>query len=249
VKIVTTSWDDGDIRDLRVAELLLRYGVRGNFYVPVKPFRGLPSLNVSQMRNMSGAGLEIGAHTVDHEIMSELTPAQTAEVVTSCKRYLEDNLGVEVPMFCYPRGRYKAYTIECLRRAGYQGARTTRMLATSTHFDPFEMPTSSQAFPHSTVRFLRNMARAKNLPGMYDYLAHLHNEGDWVALGKKMFDRVAQDGGIWHLYGHSWELDELNLWAGLEELLSYVEGREGFSYLTNSQTLQQVGLAPQPVLN
>lgn len=249
MKIVTTSWDDGDIRDLRIAEMLLKHGIRGNFYVPVKPFRGNPALRAGEMRSMISAGLEIGAHGVDHEIMSELSLDETTRVVSSCKRYLEDRLGDEVPMFCYPRGRYKAYTIDCLRQAGYLGARTTRMLATKPDFDPFRMPTSSQAFPHTPVRYLRNMARARNVTGMYDYLIRLRTRHDWVALGKKMFDRVAGEGGIWHLYGHSWELDELNLWAGLDELLAYAGGREGFAYLTNSQTLQQLGLAPQPVLN
>lgn len=238
MQIVTTSWDDGDIRDLRIADLLLKYGMRGSFYVPVTPFRGLPSLNAAQMRFMTSSGLEIGAHGVDHEIMSEISLEKTAEVVTTSKRFLEDTLGGEVPMFCYPRGRYTAQTIRCLREAGYRGARTTRMLSTSPDFDVFQMPTSSQVYPHPPVRYLRNLARAKNIGGMYDYLFRLGREQDWVRLGKTLFDRVRSEGGIWHLYGHSWEIDELGLWAGLEELLRYASSRDNVLYLTNSQVLQ-----------
>ena len=32
---ITTSWDDGHPLDLRVAELLAKYGLQGTFYVPM----------------------------------------------------------------------------------------------------------------------------------------------------------------------------------------------------------------------
>ena len=240
MQIVTTSWDDGDIRDLRIADLLQKYGMRGSFYVPLKPFRGQPSLSHDHMRCMTSSGLEIGAHGVDHEIMSELSAEETGCVVTTCKRSLEDVLGAEVPMFCYPRGRFAGHTIPCLKQAGYRGARTTRMLSTSADFDKFQMPTSAQVYPHPPVRYLRNLARAKNVTGMFDYLFHLRRQPSWVQLGKTLFDRVQRDGGIWHLYGHSWEIDELGLWDGLEELLKYVSGKDNVLYLTNSKVLQQV---------
>jgi peptidoglycan-N-acetylglucosamine deacetylase len=243
MQIVSTSWDDGDIRDLRIAELLSKYGMRGSFYVPVKPFRGAPSLTPDHMRSMTSSGLEIGAHGVDHEIMSEISENQTMEVVTTSKKFLEDTLGSEVPMFCYPRGRFASYTIPCLQKAGYRGARTTRMLSTSAEFNKFQMPTSSQVYPHPPVRYMRNLARAKNIPGMFDYLFRLRGEQDWVKIGKTLFDRVQGDGGIWHLYGHSWEIDELGLWAGFEELLKYVSGKPDVLYLTNSKILKHSSAA------
>jgi len=85
---------------------------------------------------------------------------------------------------------------------------------------------------------MRNLARAKNVSGMFDYVFRLHGEQDWVKIGKTLFDRVDADGGIWHLYGHSWEIDELGLWDGFEELLKYVSGREDVLYITNGEALQ-----------
>ncbi len=32
----TTSWDDGSIYDMRLAELLLKYGLKATFYIPLK---------------------------------------------------------------------------------------------------------------------------------------------------------------------------------------------------------------------
>ena len=57
----------------------------------------------------------------------------------------------------------------------------------------------------------------------------------WVELGKQLFSEVLQQGGIWHLYGHSWEIDELGLWTDLCELLDHVSHREGVRYLNNGQ--------------
>ena len=33
--LVTTSWDDGHPLDIRLAEMLARYGVLGTFYIPM----------------------------------------------------------------------------------------------------------------------------------------------------------------------------------------------------------------------
>jgi hypothetical protein len=49
---------------------------------------------------------------------------------------------------------------------------------------------------------------------------------------------VVGSGGVWHLYGHSWEIEREQLWPQLEQLLQYVSGRKGVAYRTNGQTLQ-----------
>lgn len=237
VSIVTTSWDDGDARDLKISEFLLERGLRGTFYVPLRPFRNMSALTDADTRDMIAAGLEIGAHGVDHEIMSDLSADETLQVATKCKCVLEDRLGTDVSMFCYPRGRYNRQTIRCLQKAGYRGARTTRMVNTRPGFRAFEMPTSSQAYPHTPVRYLRNMARGRNLGGIFDYFTNLRSENDWVQLGMKLFDRVLEQGGIWHIYGHSWEIDELGLWTGLKYILDYVSSRKNVLYLTNGELL------------
>nr|MBA3913916.1 polysaccharide deacetylase family protein [Terriglobales bacterium] len=128
--IVTTSWDDGDARDLRVVEALVERQLCGTFYCPVKPYNDKPAVTKADMREMVSQGLEVGAHGISHEIMTE-TPAERLDgIVSGCKAYLEDALGGAVPMFCYPRGRYTRQAVQALRRAGYEGARTIRMFAT-----------------------------------------------------------------------------------------------------------------------
>lgn len=240
--IVTTSWDDGDPTDLKIAELLAAWGLCGTFYVPIQGHHTPKRVNGSDLRFLAEKGFEIGAHGVSHSNLTQCNPEDLAREVGYSKRYLEDELGRAVRMFAYPNGRYNHQVVLSLKEAGYSGARTTRMLARTIHFDPFQMPTSIQAYPHSRSRYLRNLGRAFSILRTTEYLLRLQQAGRWVDLAKTLFDAVLRNGGVWHLYGHSWEVDELQLWNSLKEIFSYVSMQPGVLYLSNSQVLN---LSPQ----
>jgi peptidoglycan/xylan/chitin deacetylase (PgdA/CDA1 family) len=239
-KIVTTSWDDGDCADLKVAEILRSRGSRGTFYIPIN-YRERP-LSHSELRALALEGFEIGAHGFSQKPLWGLQPKELAQEVGPCKQILEDILGKEVELFCYPRGRYDANAIHALQEAGYKGARTVRMLATRPVTDPFQLPTTLQVFPHPRLDYLKNVARAQSLESLQSGMVNILRLGNWVELGKSLFDKVMEDGGIWHLFGHSWEIEKLGLWDDLREMLDYVSRREGVSYVPNCALLQ-----PQPI--
>jgi peptidoglycan-N-acetylglucosamine deacetylase len=236
-RIVTTSWDDGDALDLTIAELLRSRGLAGTFYVTIAPYQGRPALQQADLRSLSSEGLEVGAHSLSHRNVASLSPRELDEDVRTCKKALEDVVGREVRMFCYPWGRYNRRVINCLRSAGYLGARTTRMLAWALDFKPFEMPTTLQAYPHATTTYLRNLTRSGNWRGAVRYLTQFAGTDGWVKLGKKLFDLVLKRGGVWHLYGHSWEIENLGLWDDLRQILDYVSGREEIMYIPNGELL------------
>jgi len=150
-------------------------------------------------------------------------------------------------MFCYPRGRYNQEVLDAVRKAGYRGARTTRMLCQRGSFSAFEMPTTLQAYPHDSFTYYKNLGKRRDLPGLYKYVIELRRLQSWVELGKKLFDQCLQEGGIWHLYGHSWEIEELGLWEDLRQMLDYVRGRPGVIYANNSQALQFLQQELKPV--
>lgn len=240
--MVSTSWDDGDRSDLRVAEMLSAHGLKGTFYIPIEPFPAARELGIQEIRDLARS-FEIGGHTLSHRSLPELNyPDQEREVV-ECKRILENRLGSEVRSFCYPNGRLSRETVRCVERAGYQGARTTRMLRSSFRFPRFEMPTTLQAFPHPPQAYLRNAIKGRNLAGLARFAVHLRHTRTWVDIGKALFDQILEDGGIWHIYGHSWELERLNLWGQLEELLGYVARRPGVCYVTNAGVSQLLSRA------
>ena len=236
--IVTTSWDDGDRADLRLAEMLRSRAIKGTFYVPNNPYGGRPALSHADLRALSSDGFEIGAHSVSHKLLWGLSAEELAKEVNPCKPMLEDILGTEVRMFCYPCGRYDSNVIRALKEAGYSGARTVRMLSTRLEFNPFEMPTTVQIIPHRTSSYIKNVARARKMEGVQVFLAHMTRLENWLELGKRLFDSVLQSGGMWHLYGHSHEIEKLGLWQELEEILDYVGNRKGVMYVPNCEVIR-----------
>ncbi len=240
--IVTTSWDDGDRADLRVMEMLAAHGMKGTFYVPIDAFKAGRELTDQQMRKMAAEKFEIGSHSVSHRSLNELSRGDQRRQIFDCKRILEDRLGQPIKTFCYPNGKVTRHAVRCVEEAGYQGARTARMLRSSLDFPRFEMPTTIQAYPLVPGHYIRNLLRGGNVAGLVDYGLRLRRAASWVDVCKMLFDDVSKKGGCWHLYGHSWELEELNLWEPVEELFGYVSKKEGVHYLTNAGVYEFLGI-------
>jgi peptidoglycan-N-acetylglucosamine deacetylase len=237
--IVTTSWDDGSPKDLRVADLLCSRGLGATFYVPLSHERH-PVMDGADLRSLRNDGFEIGGHGISHSILSRLSTKEIDREVRGCKEKLEDILGERLDSFCYPRGRFSCRVQQRLQIAGYKGARTTRMFAVSADFDPFEMPTTLQAYPHRKSTYVKNLTKARNFGGLCRYALRFVRVDNWLDLGRQLFDVVLRKGGIWHLYGHSWEIEELGLWADLQEMLTYVSKRPGVAYMSNGAVLKWV---------
>jgi peptidoglycan/xylan/chitin deacetylase (PgdA/CDA1 family) len=237
---VTTSWDDADRSGLKVADVLNRHGLRGTFYVPTGRLGHDPFFTAADLRTLSVAGFEIGAHTVSHAILTEIGPEELKHEVGDCKVVLQQILGAEVTMFCYPKGRFNAEVVSAVKLAGYRGSRGTQMLDSTSVFDRFAMPTTVQAYPHRRSNYVRNLIRLGAFGALFESVPDLVGFDGWLELGKKRFDRVMSHGGIWHLYGHPWEIEKLGLWEQLGEMLQYVSNRSGVEYVTNGQLLELV---------
>ena len=232
--IVTTSWDDGDPLDLKLARLLADRSLGGTFYIPVKGHHRSPRMDRAGMLALDSQGFEIGAHGVSHPNLPQCDALQLVHEVDTCKQRLEDDLSKEVSMFAYPNGRHNSHVIAALRRAGFVGARTTAMLASELVFDPFRMPTSLQAFPHSQLDYLKNFLTSGDFRRNWSHLTRLPRVRNWAELAMRLFDSVVSSGGVWHLYGHSWEINDFKLWEELRVVLDYVSNRQGVIYLPNS---------------
>lgn len=232
--VVTTSWDDGDPLDLRLARMLADRRLAGTFYIPIKGHHRSARMDRAGMLSLDSQGFEIGAHGVSHPNLPQCDAARLAREVITSKQRLENDLGKEVSMLAYPNGRHNSTVIASVRRAGFVGARTTAMLACELTFDPFRMPTSVQAFPHSQLDYLKNFLTSGDFRRNWSHLTQLPRARRWVDLAMHLFDSVVSSGGVWHLYGHSWEINDFKLWEGLRVVLDYVSNRPGVLYLPNS---------------
>lgn len=78
-----------------------------------------------QLADLAAAGMEIGAHSIDHpDLRGRSLRLQFAEVAAP-KLAIETRLGIPVTSFAYPSGRFDATTVDVLRAAGYRAAATT----------------------------------------------------------------------------------------------------------------------------
>jgi hypothetical protein len=60
-----------------------------------------------------------------------------------------------------------------------------------------------------------------------------------MELAKLFFLEVLRNGGVWHLWGHSWEIEEYGLWDDLREVLEMVGRHPNVQYLANSELIQR----------
>lgn len=80
-----------------------------------------------ECRALDRAGVEIGAHTVNHLVLSSLDPTRQRLEIEGSLRDLESWLGHPVPSFAYPYGRtwdYDKDTLEVLASLGFRSAIT-----------------------------------------------------------------------------------------------------------------------------
>ena len=79
-------------------------------------------MNWEQAKEMSLNGMEIGSHTMSHQILAQLTDKEQEVEIKESKQVIEKNIGTEVHSIAYPVGRYHCYTeksCQLSEQAGY----------------------------------------------------------------------------------------------------------------------------------
>lgn len=219
--LVTTSWDDGHPLDLRIAEMLATHGLKGTFYVPVH-YASIPRMSCSEIVELRRMGMEIGSHTMTHPRLNRLPDDVALRELSESKAYLEDLLSEPVTAFCYPEGKFTPRQIPLLERAGYKLARTTMGFRTGFATQPYLMPVAMQFWRHPRHVLLRHELLLRNFQGAADWLRLWRNEKDVVALAQAILEHVAERGGVFHLWGHSWEIEDGQLWTDLERTMKLI---------------------------
>lgn len=94
-----------------------------------------------EVRTLAEGGLvDVGAHTMSHELLTvHPTDFQRVEIQQS-KAYLEGLLGYSVTSFCYPFGKYTEDTITLVREAGFVCACSLIKDRVQRQSDRFQLP-------------------------------------------------------------------------------------------------------------
>lgn len=119
-------------------------------------------MDVGDLRRLYQAGMEIGAHTVNHPILARLDAVTARAEIAASKRHLEEILGRAITLFAYPNGRpgqdYLSDHVAMARDIGFEGAVSTAWGAADADTDPFQLPRFTP-WDRSPARFALRLVR------------------------------------------------------------------------------------------
>ncbi len=225
--IVTTSWDDGQKTDLKLAKLLNKYNLKGTFYINKSYEKFLEKKEIIEIAKTH----EIGAHTLFHSDIIKISIPDATNEIKGSKDFIEDILGYNISMFSYPFGRFNESIKNIVKQSGFEAARTTEPGFFSFPSDPYEWQITADA-SNGSPRLTVKIKQMFSLP--------IKSLFDWELRAKLLFDSAMVEGGIYHIWGHSAGYDERNEWSKLERLFHYISFRKDVYYLSNREALSEL---------
>jgi hypothetical protein len=216
--VFSLSVDDGHPLDMRLAELLHKRGIPASFHIPIRNSEGSPVLQASQMRELA-ENFDVGSHTLEHRYLANLELHEALRQITEGKLALQDILGKSIEGFCYPGGKYRPIHCGMVRAAGFRYARTTQNFRIDTGRQPLELPTSLQFYPHPRRVLLRNFLSQPSWRERWPLCELVLQDGDWLDRMRHLLAYALRQGGVFHLWCHSKDIDSLDLWQTLDDFL------------------------------
>lgn len=225
-KALTLSYDDGVEQDIRLIDIMKRYGLKGTFnlnsglykdcgtvYEPGTIHRRMSRDEVSALYVKNG--MEVAVHGLTHPFLEELPVNICLEEVVKDRENLEKQFDVIVRGMAYPYGTYSDQVIEILKQVGIVYARTV---------------ISSGNFRIPTDWFQLEATCHHKDPHLME-LAVQFVEDEAVKQGKPL---------LFYLWGHSYEFESDDNWNVIEEFAEYMGNREDFWYATNLEIYEYI---------
>lgn len=101
-------------------------------------------MSSAQVVALDRAGMEIGAHTVTHPILSESSVEHARDEITSGRDYLQALIGRRIGLFAYPNGKptrdYTKLHASLVRDLGFDAAVSTAWGCARAGSDVFQLP-------------------------------------------------------------------------------------------------------------
>ncbi len=219
-KALTLSYDDGQIYDKRLIEIMTRHGIKGTFNLNSDRY-GDPNFPIkeSELREIYlETGNEIAVHGVNHLSLAATDLGEGTHSIVNDRENFERITGGIVKGMAYANGSYNDEVCTMLRMCGIKYARTT----VST--EKFDMPTDWLRLPatchHKNPRLMELAHEFIEAPP-YHYFP-----------SRKL--------RLFYLWGHSYEFHNDGNWQVIEEFCSFMGGRDEVWYATNGEIYDYV---------
>ena len=225
LKAVTFSYDDGVTQDIRLIQLLNKYGLKCTFNLNSELLckKGMLTRNDGKIAHYKVhkddvraiyEGHEIAVHTLTHPNLTKLEESEIIRQVEQDRLNLSELAGYEVIGMAYPCGGVNNDDRVAAIIKNNTGVKYSRTIESSNSFDLQE-----------------NLFRFN--PSVY----HLHFD-KMMELGKKFVELKPDKPQTFYIWGHSYEMDyESDYWVRLEEFFKLISGRDDIFYGTNKEVL------------
>ena len=223
-KVLTLSYDDGLVQDIRLVKILNKYGIKATFNISTglylqeeairEKFDGRMKLSEA-MELYKNSSHEVAVHAFDHPFLEKQKTDEILTEILDDRKNIEKQYGTLARGMAYPFGTYNNEVIECLEKCGICYSRTT------------------------------NQTENFNLPQNWLKLnptCH-HNNLKLMELAKKFVESKSisiSDNWMFYLWGHSCEFDNDDNWEVIEKFAEYVGGRDDIWYATNIEIYDYV---------
>lgn len=223
-KVLTLSYDDGVVQDIRLIDIMNKYGLKGTFNInsgsyleeDAKREKFYGRMKLSEAKELyTNSGHEVAVHGYTHPFLEKLRSDEVITEIIDDRRAIERDYGVIARGMAYPYGTYNAETVDILGKCGVCYSRTVK----ST--ESFDMP--------------------KNWLEL-NPTCH-HNNPRLMELAKKFAEEDMRHwarGWMFYLWGHSYEFDDADNWQVIEEFAKYIGGRDDIWYATNIEVYDYV---------
>lgn len=202
---VCQCWDDGNVDDIRLTELLRKHGARASFNLNIglhQPKRYLNwkyqdwkevwKLSLGELRQVY-EGFLVANHGLDHIWLTRASAAEARREVIEGKERLEQLFGYAVMGYAYACGAYDEPAKTIIRTAGHLYARTTETAARV--FPPQDAMAFHTSGHHQEAHFWEEYQRVKAADGVFYFWGHSYefvSEQDWLAFEQKIA-RISAD--------------------------------------------------------
>ena len=127
-------------------------------------------MDSDQVRDLHCSGMEIGAHTVNHPILTSITSSETEREIGEGKRELESIINASVDVFAYPNGKpnqdYDHSHVAMAKNLGFIGAVSTAPGVGQAGDDIYQLPRFTpwgRSLPVWGVRLVLNQKNSRYL--------------------------------------------------------------------------------------
>lgn len=185
---IATMWDDGLVGDLRIIEILRKFGGKASFAISPSMHGVSRSLNdprsekygerVSAHELKEFSDFEVVNHTYSHFDLAKCDKKTTEMEIRDGQRCLEDIFQRSVRGFCYPFGVSNQFCQEVLH--------VTHDYARTTYGWPRKKPVSSRFFIHPDCKWNHPDILSLVTNGCVFVWGHSYEIYDWEEFEKKI---------------------------------------------------------------